>query len=341
MRTARKVHKARAKGFHQCMRSSPPNSVSYCFDLQQVQYLPKLPIGEVFYKRQLALYAFCVCRVEPGRPRSPEFYTWMQHEGDRGSEEISSALVHFLDSNQSFWSPDTDTLYLFCDGCGGQNKNQHVVHSLAFWLHHHSPPCMTKIVMVFPVRGHSFLPADGVFGHVEQDLRKIPEIVRPDDYHNIYSNHGLVRVVNKVWTIRQFKQLSEYMIPLKGMQDAKRIIIKKDGDTVRCKMENLYFTDNKAKRAVNIMKTVNKKSLKLSSIKLPQKKSHPIPLREPVKKDLQEILKIRYGENWENCTALKFYKDVLNIVPSHSSEASEEQIEEDECDCCSFDTETL
>lgn len=52
-------------------------SVSFCFDLMQVHYLPHLTIGEAFYRSQLSFYAFAICNANPKRSEfkaKPTFY---------------------------------------------------------------------------------------------------------------------------------------------------------------------------------------------------------------------------------------------------------------------------
>ncbi|KAK4872958.1 hypothetical protein RN001_014987 [Aquatica leii] len=55
------VHEVRAKQFHKLMNETPANGLTFCFDLQQVQVLPKMPIQETFYAQQVALYIFLYC----------------------------------------------------------------------------------------------------------------------------------------------------------------------------------------------------------------------------------------------------------------------------------------
>nr|CAH7748064.1 unnamed protein product [Callosobruchus chinensis] len=79
--TELKVHKFRASQFYKLMKAEEPNTISYCFDLQQVQVLPKIPIQEAFYAQQLSLYFFCITKVNC---QKPIFYTWMEHQAGRG-----------------------------------------------------------------------------------------------------------------------------------------------------------------------------------------------------------------------------------------------------------------
>ncbi|CAG9827127.1 unnamed protein product [Diabrotica balteata] len=128
------IHKTRAKQFFKSMKEESADSVTYCFDLQQVQNLPKAPITEALYSQQLAFYAFCVIDI---LTKTPVFYTWLEHEALRGMVEISFALTDFL--KKTDFDPDIKHLRLFSDGCGGQNKNSHMVHALTLWLLNNAP----------------------------------------------------------------------------------------------------------------------------------------------------------------------------------------------------------
>lgn len=146
------------------MNENPVQSVSYCFDLQQVQVLPKVPIQDAFYAQQLSFYCFCVTDVNI---KKTVFYTWMEHQAKRGSAETSSALRDFKPE----FDPDVKQIRLFADGCSGQNKNAHVMHMLMLWLYREAPQNIKSVVLAFPVRGHSYLPADRVFGQIEKVTR--------------------------------------------------------------------------------------------------------------------------------------------------------------------------
>lgn len=150
------IHKRRSKAFFEALREpDEEDSITYCFDMQQVQPLPKTPISEAFYSRQISLYNFCITDVAT---RNPFFYTWTENLAGRGSSEVSSALLDFLFKIVD--NTGKKELRLFCDGCGGQNKNNIVLHSLMYLLSHNSKSTINKITIHFPVRGHSFLPAE-------------------------------------------------------------------------------------------------------------------------------------------------------------------------------------
>ena len=58
---------------------------------------------------------------------------------------------------------------------------------------------------MFPVRGHSFLPADRVFGRIEQDIRKQATILLPEEYISILSHQGSVHRYLQDWQSFDFK----------------------------------------------------------------------------------------------------------------------------------------
>lgn len=75
----------------------------------------------------------------------------------KGSDEVISCLQHFLSEIPA----TVNTLYLYSDGCPGQNKNYHVMNYFFTLVLMED---FQKIVHTFPVHVHSFLPNDRDFG---------------------------------------------------------------------------------------------------------------------------------------------------------------------------------
>ncbi|KAK4882697.1 hypothetical protein RN001_006016 [Aquatica leii] len=165
-----RIHRKRANTFYELSKEKPDNSITFCFDLQQVQPLPRTPIGDAFYSHQISWYAFCCVSMSS---RHPTFYVWTEDLAGRGATQIGSALLQHLE-NLNY--KDINLIRLFCDGCGGQNKNSHIIHTLMYWLKNKAPENVVEIIITFPVRGHIFLPADRSFGRVEKILKRNPVI---------------------------------------------------------------------------------------------------------------------------------------------------------------------
>lgn len=216
-----RIHRIRADAFYKLGQETPPNSLSFAFDLQQVHPLPKTPVQDAFYLRQISFYAFCCVDMQSKRPT---FYTWAEHQAKRGCTEVGSALLFHL---RSLNLTGCETLRLFCDGCAGQNKNSYIIHALSYWLRE-TPPSMKNIIVHFPVRGHSFLPADRAFGRVEKLLKKNETIISMQEYNEIYSNVGEVKELGKDWHLFEIKSIGDAIYnKMPAIKDMKKIEIRK------------------------------------------------------------------------------------------------------------------
>lgn len=320
LQTNLKVHKVRAKQFNMLMNEEEPNAVTFCFDLQQVQNLPKLPIQEAFYSLQIAFYCFCVTDV---KTKSPHFYVWTENIGGRGSNEISSALLHFL-RNADFETSITK-IRLFCDGCGGQNKNSHLLHALMLWLNNESPKNITDIVITYPVRGHSYLPADRVFGRIEKELRRHDRILLPNDYINIYKEFGAVHELGKDWTIYNVKALRDVLKKYDGISEQKIVTIqkisRKNNTEVVINSQVSYRNVDESKKPLTLIK--RGKSLKHAALTENVQKPK---LSTDKGRAVNNLLIAAFGKDWRLDENLNWYFEILqgdldNGVPTTEEEA--------------------
>lgn len=109
---------------------------------------------------------FTVVEGVSNRPLSKErvfTYYCMENEFNKDSNLVASAITHRL--NHTNLTGITN-IRLVADGCGGQNKNSILVGACSKWLLEHQN--IKIIELVFPVTGHSFMPADRQFGIAEK-----------------------------------------------------------------------------------------------------------------------------------------------------------------------------
>lgn len=326
-----RVHQKRANTFYELMREKFEKSLTLCFDLQQVHPLPRTPISDAFYAHQINFYVFCC--VDPAS-KFPYFYTWSEDQAGRGSVEIGSALLSHLNS-LSF--DGTETLRLFCDGCGGQNKNTHIVHALYYWLRFKSPPQLENVIITYPVRGHSFLPADRVFGRVEKLLRKTSTIISKEEYERLYSQVGTVKALGRDWKIFDIKGLQNCLAKVKGISDYKQILLTKgtNGNTVKAKYyENFRFETGRETWNKLLKRGKTDKDLVLKEVNL----GRDVPDKK--KASIRHLMAQQFGQNWEQDEDLCWYKDILshNAGDRHVS-VIEEQDEDDEEACICLEEE--
>jgi hypothetical protein len=155
------LHRRRARRFYDDL-NNVEDSFTMCFDIMENLVLPRSPIGQTFYSRQLYLYVFGVVhhrgRGEPQGKDDIHLFVWLESQNRKDSNMVASALNHYLVSVVGDELKNNQNLRLFSDSCYGQNKNINVLSML----------CATRkqkfqhlnIEYTFPVRGHSFLPAD-------------------------------------------------------------------------------------------------------------------------------------------------------------------------------------
>ncbi|BES91839.1 transposon protein [Nesidiocoris tenuis] len=324
-----RVHKLRAKAFYELMKEaeSMSNSIAFVFDLQQVHPLPKTPIGDAFYRRQIAFYTFCCVGINS---LNPTFYTWTEVQGGRGAVQIGSCLLHHLNNLQ--FEGNVEKILLFCDGCGGQNKNSHILHTLSYWLQNKSPSHVQSVQLTFPVRGHSFLPADRVFGRAERILKNIPVITTPEQYEAAYSQVGRVVKLGEDWQMLDVKDLQETYSKANGISQAKRIFIKKfkdrsGGHTTRVKFQaNFRYESN-----TEPFRSIVKRGRKERSVNAPPLLPLGRSLTKEKKKDVEYLLETHFGRKWKELPELRWYLPIL--FGGDEEQAEQEEQGDEPCSC--------
>ena len=153
------------------------DSMCLCFDLQQTLDTPKLPVGEAFYLRQLNTYNLAVVN---NVTLESTMFVWNESEGERGADEVAICLLKYLKTV----SGSVKRLVLWSDGCGGQNKN----HQLQLlWMYLVQSHRFLSIEHKFPEVGHTYLPCDRCFGHIEQKKRKTDYVYTTDEWVKLIS----------------------------------------------------------------------------------------------------------------------------------------------------------
>nr|CAH7765196.1 unnamed protein product [Callosobruchus chinensis] len=158
----KRIHMLKSKAFFNKLREESPTMITFSFDCQKNLVNPKVQDQIAYYSRQLYTYNFTVVKGSSHSKLNKEnvtIYTWMEHEYRKGSNEIASAVFHTLSScDLSAYSK----IRLCADGCGGQNRNSTMIAMCMYFLKNIAPHNLKCIEIVFPIRGHSFLPSDRI-----------------------------------------------------------------------------------------------------------------------------------------------------------------------------------
>ena len=229
------LHRRRARTFYNKLNPRCPDSLTIFFDVMENLCLPKTAIGQAYYSRQLYLYVFVIVLHTGERSEQSLdnvlLYIWREHQGSKDSDIIASAVNHALKHKFAARLEAVKTLRIFQDSCFGQNKNMAMMSMLMNLAskRNKNNPLVTEYH--FPIRGHSFLPADRVFGRIEQDVRKKESILLPSEYISILKKHGTVLCYTEDWSALDFKAEVKRFVKAKRsfkLSEA-RVVQLKDG----------------------------------------------------------------------------------------------------------------
>lgn len=129
-----------------------------CFDLEKIFNLPQSNVGILYYKRKLKIMNFTIYDMFTHQGYC---YVWNETEGKKGANEISSALLKFIEQkvNEGF-----SDFRFFSDSCGGQNKNQHLFTMFMIV----SAKYNIKISLFYFEVGHSQSSGDSMHSAIER-----------------------------------------------------------------------------------------------------------------------------------------------------------------------------
>uniref|UniRef100_A0A6P7F869 Uncharacterized protein LOC114325933 n=1 Tax=Diabrotica virgifera virgifera TaxID=50390 RepID=A0A6P7F869_DIAVI len=291
LQVAKELHLRRAKAVQKILKSYKSNnedSVSaICIDLQQTLPTPKLTTSVQYYKRKLWTYNFAVHDVKSGKC---VMYMWNESTGGRGSCEIASCLSHYFDSMDH----QVKKVVLFSDNCGGQNKNMNIVLACLKKIHELK---FDFIEHYFMIPGHSYLPCDRDFGHIELRLRNI-DVYSEDHYID------LIRSSRKVRPFKVVKMTSSMFFDFTALQK----LITKRKSTASFKDGKVFLYSKLFKQGFSIQPTYQnvlseqvvlqkgkvgeyqRHLFDLSAAVLSPKYQQPIKLSEEKIKDIKSLL---------------------------------------------------
>lgn len=303
---AKRVHKLRAQAFYTLLKDDDRQVMTLSFDCQKNHCLPKLPDQSAYFSRQYNFYNFTIvignskCKLTTENVWS---YYWYETERPKGSNEIASAVYHAL---KILSIPEyCQKLRLFADGCGGQNKNSILIGMCCKWLYSDAPTHLKKMEIIFPVVGHSFLPADRVFARIEKDVRRQEVIMKPEEYVEILKLNAKTFHLSEEVPVLDWK--AETNNALKppgnwhfGFNLSKRFLLFKGKTNVAIQGEENYRSERGEKKLVT-------KKGKSVSIMTPMTLPVGTNLKKEKVNDVCKLLDKHYGENWRDLTDLSFY----------------------------------
>lgn len=338
------VHKKRANVFYELVSEKRPGLATFCFDHQQNLVIPRVQDQQAYYSRQMYTYNFGVVRGREDNKLTREncfVYTWNENDHKKDSSACCSALLHALTSSDL---TGIDTVRLCSDACGGQNKNMSLIYMACHFLSSVRAARQVKnIELVFPVRGHSFLPCDRLFGLIEKEVRKCEVILSPQGYYDIFQKFAQVIKVRDDVEVRDLKKAAEDSfkrpLPIK-IQENKRFYISRGRNRKHCLVAGEMSYRNRINEPVVVTKKTESCNSRGDII------PGGIPLNPLKIKDMDKLMEGHCGEDWKtNCKDEKFnfLRNILSSTTLSDSAAPHDcrhGYDYETCeDCCCLEVE--
>ncbi|CAF4833055.1 unnamed protein product [Pieris macdunnoughi] len=185
LETENKVHKIKAETFYRKKRESRIHCQSslkreaIAMDYQKNLSMPNITTNDTYYKRQLT---FNTLNIHVLDSSDSFFYCYDETIAKKGAEEVCSFLHHYIFTKLN---ANVRELVIFCDSCGGQNKNYCMFRFINYVVH--TAERLDVIKMVYPIRGHSYLECDKNMALINQ---KAP-CETTDDWRKVVSESRL------------------------------------------------------------------------------------------------------------------------------------------------------
>uniref|UniRef100_A0A6P7F5F0 Uncharacterized protein LOC114326508 n=1 Tax=Diabrotica virgifera virgifera TaxID=50390 RepID=A0A6P7F5F0_DIAVI len=164
-----------------------PTFTMCSFDLQSVLKLPSSGVSVFYYSRKICVYNLT---IYVGYGEKAHCFTWNELNGKRGSNEIGSTLFKFLQSLPSV----VNHVSLFCDTCGGQNRNQNVAAVMLYAVQ--MIPNLKIIEIKFLESGHSHMECDSMHSAIES-AKKYESAFTMNDWARIFKSARSFNPKNK------------------------------------------------------------------------------------------------------------------------------------------------
>ncbi|KAK5648470.1 hypothetical protein RI129_003362 [Pyrocoelia pectoralis] len=238
-------------------------------------------------------------------------YMCMWHEGvaSRGANEIASCLLYIVNRGLTL----KKHLVIWCDNCGGQNKNRILLFTLIFLA---ANGVFETIEQKFLVSGHSFMPCDRDFALIEQ-RKKVTKAHVPSDLHAIVRSarytppfQVIDMIPNGFWDLK--RAADEYINTTKLNISKATVITIEATNPAFIKIKTTY-SDLQEGVQVNVLK----KGRSLDGLR------HAIIMKLPSESNVSENKKVSLRSMipyLQSAEHQRFYKQLLNIEDEGSDE---------------------
>jgi hypothetical protein len=144
-------------------------------DLQSLLLCPKLNASCIYYKTKLSCHNYTIFDL---KSRDVVCYFWHECDGELTANSFTSCLIDYLDSEDL---DGIDTVIIYSDGCGYQNRNVTLSNALMRF----ATEKRVTIEQKYLERGHTQMECDSAHSVIERAVKKQQAIYVPQQYVDI------------------------------------------------------------------------------------------------------------------------------------------------------------
>lgn len=273
-----------------------------CFDLQAALPTPKGEVSVFYYKSKLLTYNFTICELQKQGLGTINSFIWHEGEGKRGSNEIGSCLISFLNNLSNSSESNKLNMIFYSDNCGGQCKNKFIVTCYIYAVSRFK---FESITHKFLVVGHTQNEGDCAHSLIERGIKRslrCGPVYVPSQYSAILRTSKKTGKPIKVFELDHesffdIKDLTEQVATNFNMDESGEKFNFHDICMIKVKKQhpNKFFFKTSYKeqefRSVNVKSTKTRRSLvNFDTIDLKKAYSGSIPISKRKFDDLESLV---------------------------------------------------
>ena len=296
----KKIHTDTAEAVHEFRKvyevDSDSSLTAIAIGLQSDLPIPYLTTGlkcarGFQYTRKLSTYNLCIHNL---KSKVVYFYIWNETEARKGSSEIASCLLHYV---ENFVSDNIKKLVIFSDNCRVQYKNINIV---LYYLRLIQRERFQFVQHYYTVPGHSFLPCNEDFDILQHSLID----------QNIYSTAHYIELIkncstHNIFYVIEMKNDSFFDFDCLHKGVARQVFLENVFQNARClifsedykigfKIKSQFACENPIR--VKLQKGKSNKyepsKVNLAAISLPLKYPNGIKITAAKLSDLKDLCKL-------------------------------------------------
>ena len=163
------------------------DELMYAVNMQKVMMLPRIPgVKRVVFTRCIVGFNMTFAPIGGGKGGKPVGVIWHEAMCGRNDEDGTSTYINIVRD----YRRDCRNFIFWANNCRAQNKNWTLYTTLCQFVNYPDSICESILIKYFE-HGHTFIAADPFHKQVEDEMRKMKQVLDFKDFENCNSSKGV------------------------------------------------------------------------------------------------------------------------------------------------------